>query len=115
MTQTGKIHTSDEYVPGIAWAAHRGASPDTAARAEDLMNSLLSPGAFRMTDIQPDIILFMSGSSERRALELADTSRPVLLLSIRGNNAYAAATEVMAWMVNNGRRAVLSDAADAFE
>jgi len=115
MTQTGKIRTSDEYVPGIAWAAHRGASPDTAAMAEDLMNSLLSPGAFRMTDIQPDIILFMSGGSERRALELADTSRPVLLLSIRGNNAYAAATEVMAWMVNNGRRAVLSDAADAFE
>ena len=115
MTQTGKIRTSDEYVPGIAWAAHRGASPDTASRAEELMNSLLSPGVFRMTDIHPDIILFMSGGSERRALELADPSRPVLLLSIRGNNAYAAATEVMAWMVNNGRRAVLSDAADAFE
>jgi len=115
MTLSGKIRTNDEYVPGIAWAAHRGASPDTAVRAEDLMNSLLTPGAFIMTDIQPDIVLFMSGGSERRALELADPSRPVLLLSIRGNNAYAAATEVMAWMVNNGRIAVLSDAADAFE
>lgn len=115
MTISGRIRTTDEFLPGIAWAAHRGASPDTAARAEELMNSLLSPGAFRMTDSQPDIILFMSGGSERRALELADSSRPVLLLSIRGNNAYAAATEVMAWMVNNGRIAVLSDAADAYE
>ncbi|HAX93042.1 MAG TPA: hypothetical protein DCY25_03680, partial [Bacteroidales bacterium] len=109
------MRTNDEYVPGIAWAAHRGASPDTAARAEGLMNRILSPGAFRMTDRQPDIILFMSGGSERRALELADPSRPVLLLSIRGNNAYAAATEVMAWMVNNGRIALLSDAEDAVE
>ena len=115
MTTSDKISTNNEYVPGIAWAAHRGASPDTAARAEELMNGLLPPGQFRMTDRQPDIILFMSGGSERRALELADPERPVLLLSIRGNNAYAAATEVMAWMVNNGRVAVLSDALDAYE
>ena len=115
MTTSDKIRTNNEYVPGIAWAAHRGASPDTAARAEELMNSLLPPGQFRMTDSQPDIILFMSGGSERRALELADPERPVLLLSIRGNNAYAAATEVMAWIVNHGRIAVLSDAVDAYE
>jgi L-fucose isomerase-like protein len=115
MTTSDKIRTNNEYIPGIAWAAHRGASRDTDARAEELMNSLLLPGQFRMTDRQPDIILFMSGGSERRALELADPERPVLLLSIRGNNAYAAATEVMAWMVNNGRVAVLSDALDAYE
>lgn len=115
MTSSGKIRTNHEYVPGIAWAAHRGATPDTTARAEEFMNSLLSPGAFRMTESHPDIILFMSGGSERRALELADPERPVLLLSIRGNNAYAAATEVMAWMVTKGRIAVLSDAVDAHD
>jgi L-fucose isomerase-like protein len=53
--------------------------------------------------------------SERRAIELADPARPVLLLSIRGNNAYASATEVMAWMVSHNRIAVLSDATDAAE
>ncbi|MHC1731843.1 MAG: hypothetical protein AB9888_07440 [Bacteroidales bacterium] len=115
MTFSGKIRTTDDFLPGIAWAAHRGAGPDTAARAEELLNSMQLPGSFRMTDRQPDIILFMSGGSERRALELADPARPVLLLSIRGNNAYAAATEVMAWMLNNGRIAVLSDAVDAYE
>jgi L-fucose isomerase-like protein len=115
MNRYGKIHTNPEYVPGIAWAAHRGTGPDTASRAEEIINSILSPGTFRITDSKPDIILFMSGGSERRALELADPSRPVLLLSIRGNNAYAAATEVMAWMVNHNRISILSDVTDAAE
>ena len=115
MTRSGNLHTDPEYVPGIAWAAHRGAGPDTASKAEEIMNSILSPGKFRITGSNPDIILFMSGGSERRALELADPARPVLLLSIRGNNAYAAATEVMAWMVNHNRIAVLSDVTDAAE
>lgn len=79
------------------------------------MRQLLPGDSFVMTDRIPDIILFMSGGSERMAIELADPARPVLLLSIRGNNAYAAATEVMAWMVNNSRTAMLSDAGDAAE
>jgi L-fucose isomerase-like protein len=101
------------YVLRVSWAAHRGAAADTAAEAEKFMGSLLPDGTFTMTESHPDVILFMSGGSERRAIELADPARPVLLLSIRGNNAYAAATEVMAWMVNRRRIAMLSDAYDA--
>ncbi len=103
----------NEYPLRVAWAAHMGAPETTAAEAETFMGKLLSPGAFVMVDTQPDVILFMSGGSERRAIDLAEAGRPVLLLSISGNNAYAAATEVMAWMVNNDRTAMLSDAADA--
>jgi len=105
----------EQYMVRIAWTAHRGAPTDTGAQAEDIMQRLLPAGSFVMTASQPDIILFMSGGSERRAIELSDPERPVLLLSIRGNNAYAAATEVMAWMVNNDRTAILSDADDAAE
>ena len=115
MTDKSKIRTNAGYVLNVAWAAHRGAVQDTAAKAEEFVGRLMSPGTFLMTDRQPDIILFMSGGSERRAIELAEPGRPVLLLSIRGNNAYAAATEVMAWMVNNNRVAVLSDSDDALE
>jgi L-fucose isomerase-like protein len=79
------------------------------------MRQLLPQDAFVMNDQQPDIILFMSGGSERRAISLSEPEHPVLLLSIRGNNAYAAATEVMAWMVANNRFAILSDATEAFE
>lgn len=115
MTDLNKIHTNNWCRLNVAWAAHRGAATDTAASAEELAKRLLPAGAFIMTDSQPDIILFMSGGSERRAIEMAEPGRPVLLLSIRGNNAYAAATEVMAWMVNNSRVAVLSDADEALE
>ncbi len=99
----------------ISWTAHRGAAADTGAQAELIMHRLLPAGNFVMTESHPDIILFMSGGSERRAIELSEPERPVLLLSIRGNNAYAAATEVMAWMVNNNRIAILSDAEEAAE
>jgi len=103
----------NDYLLRVAWAAHRGADEKTGAEAAIFMNRLLPVEAFVMVDEHPDVIIFMSGGSERRAIELSDPDRPVLLLSIRGNNAYAAATEVMAWMVNNSRIAVLSDAAEA--
>ncbi len=99
----------------IAWAAHRGAPASTAADAEMQIRHFLAPEDFVITNTFPDIILFMSGGSERRAIELADHGKPVLLLSICGNNAYAAATEVMAWMVNNNRMAILSDLSEAAE
>jgi len=79
------------------------------------MQQLLPPDAFVMEDQQPDIILFMSGGSERKAISLSEPGHPLLLLSIRGNNAYAAATEVMAWMVTNNRWAILSDAMEALK
>lgn len=99
----------------IAWTANKGADADTGHEAEQYMQQWLPVNTFVMTDQQPDIILFMSGGSERQALEMIQPERPVLLLSIRGNNAYAAATEVMAWMVSHGRFAMLSDCQDAFE
>ena len=115
MSYSGTDTTHDDYVLRIAWVAHGGAGPDTGPAAIRYMQDLLPQGQFTMADSLPDIILFMSGGSERMAIEAADPDRPVLLLSIRGNNAYAAATEVMAWMISNGRVALLSDAADAAE
>jgi len=99
----------------ISWAAHKGARPDTGEKATAFVGQFLAPGSFEMTSQSPDIILFMSGGSERMAVTLAQDGHPVLLLAIRGNNAYAAATEVMAWMKANNRFALLSDARDAFE
>jgi L-fucose isomerase-like protein len=99
----------------VAWVAHMGAGADTGNHAARFMQQLLPPETFMMTDQKPDIILFMSGGSERRAISLTEPGHPVLLLSIPGNNAYAAATEVMAWMVENNRNALLSDALEAFK
>jgi len=99
----------------VAWAAHKGTGPETADNAEKFMQQMLPLDSFRMTDQQPDIILFMSGGSEGKAISMMQPGHPVLLLSIKGNNAYAAATEVMAWTVNNNIFAMLSDATEASE
>ena len=99
----------------VAWVAHKGAGHDTGQNAEAFMKQLLPADSFVMSDREPDIILFMSGGSERRAISLMQPGHPVMLLSIRGNNAYAAATEVMAWAVNNNRFAILTDALEASE
>jgi len=99
----------------VAWTANKGADSNTGENAKKYLQQFLPADAFVLTDQQPDVILFMSGGSERQALAMIQPERPVLLLSIRGNNAYAAATEVMAWMVSHGRFAILSDAQDAFE
>ncbi|MBE0666587.1 MAG: hypothetical protein IH593_02840, partial [Bacteroidales bacterium] len=97
----------------IAWAAHAGAGAGSGARAEEFMMQLLPVDTFVMTDQEPDVILFMSGGSERKAISMMVSGHPVLLLSISGNNAYAAATEVMAWTVSQGRFALLADAMEA--
>lgn len=98
----------------VVWVAHKGADAETGQRAEQIMQQWLPVDAFVFTDQQPDIVLFMSGGSERQALNYIQPERPVLLLSVKGNNAYAAATEVMAWMVSHGRFAMLSDGEQAF-
>lgn len=112
-----KISNAADQRPVIraAWAAHKGAGPDTGTSAEKIIQQLLPPDSFIMTDQQPDIILFMSGGSERKAISMMQPGHPVMLLSIKGNNAYAAATEVMAWALNNRRFVMLSDAAEASE
>lgn len=99
----------------VAWVAHKGAGAETGLQAKKFMQQWLPADSFVITDQGPDVILFMSGGSERQALTLIQPERPVLLLSIPGNNAYAAATEVMAWMVSHGRFAILSDGGQAFE
>jgi L-fucose isomerase-like protein len=112
MTQEKAGTGFKQYMVRVAWAAHRGASAETESQSSAIIRRLLPDGNFIMTESQPDIILFMSGGSERRAIELASSDRPVLLLCIRGNNAWAAATEVMAWMVAGNRVAVLADIDD---
>ena len=115
MAQQSSRASDYGYVINVAWTAHKGAGPETAGNAEKFMQQLLPTESFRVTDKQPDIILFMSGGSERKAISMMQSRHPVLLLSIKGNNAYAAATEVMAWAVNSNMFAILSDAAEASE
>lgn len=98
----------------VAWVSHKEADYETSQKAMQYMEQWLPVDAFTITDQHPDIVLFMSGGSERHALGIIQPERPVLLISINGHNAYASATEVMAWMVSHGRFAILSDGEQAF-
>ncbi|HNX65515.1 MAG TPA: hypothetical protein PKH02_01460 [Bacteroidales bacterium] len=113
MDEKSAIKVNHSLALRVAWAAHRDIKPETAGEAEKFMLGLLAPEAFIMTDQNPDIILFMSGGSEASAISLISHDKPVLLLTIRGNNSYPAATEVMAWAINNNIQAVLSDGIEA--
>ncbi len=115
MAQKSREKSGTEFILKVGWAAHRDTGQETGENALRFMQQLLPSETFEISDRQPDIILFMSGGSEQKAIEMIQPDHPVLLLSIRGNNAYAAATEVMAWTVNNSRPALLYDAMDASE
>jgi len=105
MVQDLSEASSGDNVLRVAWAAHAGASAETGDKAVEFMKQLLPADAFLMTEQKPDVILFMSGGSERKAISMMESGHPVLLISISGNNAYAAATEVMAWTLSRGRLA----------
>lgn len=57
----------------------------------------------------PEIILFLSGGSERYALERAKSDGNYLLIGSRHGNSYASATEVKAWMNSKGIPSILLD------
>jgi len=115
MTEKASLTADHSTLLKVAWVAHSDPEPGTGSEAEKFMHELLSDGTFIMTDQAPDIILFMSGGSEANAISLIDKRKPVLLLTIRGKNSYPAATEVMAWTINNNIQAVLSDGIEARE
>lgn len=99
----------------VAWVAHQVAPASTGELAEKYLKQWLPSDSFEFTEDHPEIVLFMSGGSERKAIEIIHPDQPVLLLTIRENNSYAAATEVMAWLKANHRFAMLSDAREASE
>ena len=100
----------------IAWVAHNNVDRSVKGKeAEEFLLHLLPRDVFEIVDSHPDVILFMTGGSERNAIKLIEPGNPVLLLSIRAINSYPAATEVMAWAINNNIFAILSDGLEALE
>ncbi len=65
-----------------------------AARLEKLMPD----GRYTLVDRDPDLLFFLSGGSERIALDHVSAGRFYLLIGSRHDNSYASATEVKARM-----------------
>lgn len=60
------------------------------------------PGLTIQTADDFDVIYFLSGGSEQKAIKLLQSNIPNYVLAYRDNNAWAAAAEVKAWSVNHG-------------
>lgn len=64
---------------------------------------------FDFSSIHPFILFFLSGGSESCALEIARHGSFYLLVGHEGNNSWAAATEVKAWMDQQSIDCILVD------
>ncbi len=91
----------------VKLVAFRDAGPDFLDRSKKRLADLFPGLYFSFVDGEADLLFFASGGSEREAVDSLDKERYCLLLADRYDNAYAAATEVMAWVNRNGFSASL--------
>lgn len=77
------------------------------------LSKLLPDGRFVMAEKEPDILFFLTGGTERQAMEQCCHGRFYVLIGSRHHNAWASATEVKAWMNEQNIPSVLLDEEEA--
>ncbi|MBQ9470294.1 MAG: hypothetical protein IJU72_05005 [Bacteroidales bacterium] len=81
-------------------------------RAKKKSTHLFNPDQVEFVNDQPDVLMFLTGGSERAAIECVQEFRFYLLLASREANAWASALEVKAWMAQHRISAMLVDTDD---
>ncbi|HVP38238.1 MAG TPA: hypothetical protein VMS93_03535 [Candidatus Saccharimonadales bacterium] len=92
--------------------AHRGAPAAVFESGAEQLHRLLPPQHATVVQDDPDLLFFLTGGSERAAVESVRTGKLVALVGSQRNNSYASATEVMAHLCNGGGQALLLDQDD---
>jgi L-fucose isomerase-like protein len=82
-------------------------------KGEEKLSTLFPDFIFNYKAHQPMLLYFLSGGSERKAIEATRTAAFCLLMAGEGNNAYAAATEVKARLNQLNIDTILIDCSDA--
>ena len=70
---------------------------------------VLNKDQVEFVDERPDLLIFLTGGSERAAVSLVEENRFYLMLASQDDNSYAAATEVKAWCNQNHIHTHLAD------
>jgi len=70
---------------------------------------VLNKDQVEFVDEHPDVLLFLTGGSERAAVSLVEEYKFYLMLACTDDNSYAAATEVKAWCNQNHIYTQLAD------
>ncbi len=90
------------YSIKVALLHHENPSNELLKKGEKALHYILQAHPYTITEEDPDILFFISGGSEQGSLQyFADDTFP-LLLAQKENNAFAAATEVLAWCKGKG-------------
>lgn len=90
-----RIVTSNIALPGIVEQGR------TSLQSGLMWDSL----DFKTQD--PDVVYFLTGGSESKAIDGLNKDKFYILLAGRGNNAFASAMETKAWMNHHGFRSIL--------
>ncbi len=96
----------------VALLAFQGAGTDIYAKGRQRIAQLLPSTHIEFVEEQPDALFFLSGGSEANATTLLTLGKLNLLLAYKEGNAYAAATEALAYARQRGYRALLFDIED---
>ena len=89
--------------------AFPAADLNTFSKGKKKLQSIFHPNRVEYVDKEPDILVFLTGGSERIALQSVREYGFYLLLASSANNSWAAATEVKAWMNQNNVSSMLLD------
>jgi L-fucose isomerase-like protein len=73
------------------------------------IEKLISGGKYELAEGNPDILFFLSGGSERLAIDQVSAGSFYLLIGSQHDNSYASATEVKAWLNDRNIHSVLLD------
>lgn len=89
--------------------AFPAAELDIFSKAKKKLQSIFDRDKVEFVDKEPEILVFLTGGSERLALQSVQEYGFYLLLASSNDNSWAAATEVKAWMNQNNISSMLVD------
>lgn len=93
----------------IKLLAFQGAPDSFFKNAVKRIEKLISPDDYILVENEPDVLFFLSGGSERNALNQVIIGNFYLLIGSKHDNAYASATEVKAHLNGMNIRSLLLD------
>lgn len=92
--------------------AYPAADTSLFTRAKKRLSKLFHQDRVQFVNQQPDVLVFLTGGSERIALHSLHGYKFYLIIASTLENSWAAATEVKAWMNQSGIASLLIDEAD---
>jgi len=97
----------------IKLLAFQGAPDAVYHNAIPRIEKLISKEDYELTDSHPDVLFFLSGGSERPAMEMVSAGNFYLLIGSQHDNSYASATEVKAYLNDKKIPSMLIDEEEA--